>query len=291
MSIITLSPKARQVLRTLYRELLQVDVVKKKRTRYINEVLDWCHQADLVRSSELQSEHFYFRKGLIERVEDLLAATQAGSIKEGIHGDRLQQALITNAEHKGVGDKPKEHRVLLAFPKSEIGLPAGFSFSEHAQDWVYLDALPEQINLQRFKELVIVENLDCFYKLHRFQLSFSTDSLIIYRGDSDFGAGVARMRKDWLETGKPLKLFADLDPKSMHEALTSGYTHLAVPALLEFLHKATKAQWRDEQVAYMSIESDGPIKPYLEHGKNKQRALLQQWLQGIELHWLDLRGH
>ncbi|RUO23973.1 hypothetical protein CWE09_12550 [Aliidiomarina minuta] len=286
-----LSAKARQVLSTLYKQMQHAQAVKKKRTRYINEILDWCYQADLIRSGELQGQYFYFDKTLLERIDALLRLSQAGSITHGIHGDRLQQALVTNAEHKGVGNKPRENRVLIAVSQQEVSLPVGINLPAAEHGWVYLDVHFEQLDLQVFTELVVVENLDCFYQLSRFQLPWNDKSLLLYRGDSEFGGGRAQLCKRWLATGKALKFFADLDLKSMHEALYSGYTHLAVPQLQDFTARASGAHWRSEQHAFMNAETTGLLAPYLEYAKDNQRALLQQWLQGLQLHWLDIKAH
>lgn len=265
-----LTPRERKLLKDLTVKLQsQSRVIRKLRATDL-KVLDWCEQQDLIAHVISHKVEYGYTIELLQAIETRLAQLGLAPLEADLKQSSLEQAKQGSAEHKAQRESPREQRILRIAGQQII------------------DQNHNQLELEQFSDLIVVENLDCFYELSLFQLPLTAHSLVIYRGDSHYGSGRAELLKRWKEGGHgPLKYFGDLDPKGVHIALSEGFSHLAVPTFNWFSSHATEQAYAAKQhTTALSLKHSGELEPYITFMQRYQRAILQQWLQNVPLHWL-----
>ncbi|MDM7858598.1 DUF7281 domain-containing protein [Thiopseudomonas acetoxidans] len=265
-----LTRSERRVLRDIKAKLRCQVRYSRKLTDTERRVLAWCHEQDLLATVPIQVQEYSYTLTLLHAIEQRLALLGLAPLGADLSGSSLAQAAQGAAEHKSGRSQPREHRVL------------------RAAGGLILDQDQRELALESFSEIILVENLDCFYQLTRFHLPVLPSSLVIYRGDSLYSTGRAQLLKRWREGGYgPRKYFGDLDPKGLHMASSEGFTHLAVPELDWFCQQASEQAYPSKQhslTAQLRVSEE--LQPYLSFIQRHQRALLQQWLQDVALHWV-----
>lgn len=267
-----LSPLERNLLQALMAKLrLQNQVVRKLKKTDL-KLLAWCYQQDLITDpNTLSTEQEYrYTSELIQAIAERLAQLGLAALNTDLKLTSTEQLAQGKAEHKTVRISPREQRVLRAFGEQ------------------ILDQDQRELALAQFTELVVIENLDCFYDWQCFTLPLQPNSLVIYRGDAHYSSGRKNLLKRWLAGAYgPLKYFGDLDPEGFDIAITEGFSHLAAPEFNWFSHHATEHAYPGKQHSTAQKLPQRPeLQPYIAFMQRYQRALLQQSLQQVPLQWL-----
>lgn len=279
-----LSPAERKVLQGILAELRFSSRVVRKVKATDRRILMWCEAQDLLPLGGADGSEFGFTEELIKVIERCLQQLGLAALDADLKVSTLVQAQQGGAEHKSVRSKPRDHRVLRYVLAADLGVGQ------------VVDVDYRELELAAFADLVVVENLDCFYELSQFQLSLmrasAASSLVVYRGDSHYGKGRAALMERWRTVAtKPLRYFGDLDPKGFHIAQREGFTHLAVPAFEWFVAHATAQAYPTKQHDLAEqLYAGGAIAPFVDYLRRHQSGVLQQWLQGIPLRWVPVNG-
>ena len=267
-----LTPSQRQLLQRIA-EKLRYSLQQKRRVKAIdNQLLQWCAEQDLITAAEAESPVFVYTQGLLKTINQRLQQLGFAPFETNQTGSSLQQAEQGVAETKSVRENPRAQRILIA----QKLLPS----------WTIIDCDYRTIDLEQLSDIIVVENLDCFYALDIFALDIAANSLVIYRGDSAYSTGRAELLKRWRATGKPLNYFGDLDAKGFHIAQSEGFSHIAVPSIEWFIAQANSNAFNPSQANLLpSLKGQGAVSDYHHVLKNQHRAILQQWLQNTPLQW------
>lgn len=285
-----LTPAERKVLQGIQAQLRLQLRVQRKLKATDKRILAWCEEQDLLATPLANATEFVFTSALLATIERRLAQLGLAPLAANLKGSSLAQAEQGAAEHKSVREKPRDYRVLRYV----------FGAGDGAGQVVDVDQ--RELDLSQFADLVVVENLDCFYELQQFELlrlsHKQSPSLVVYRGDTHYSKGRAALINRWKHCGKnrwkssnsgPLRYFGDLDPKGIHIAQSEGFTHIAAPALEWLCEHATAQAYPAKQhdIARL-LHASGELAPYVHFVQRQQKAVLQQWLQHVPLGWLAL---
>lgn len=278
-----LSPSERKVLQGIQAELRFQSRVERTLKATDKRILAWCSEHDLLPVPVTGAKVFGYTSQLVQAIEQRLAQLGLAPLAANLKGSSLAQAEQGAAEHKSVREKPRDHRVLRYV----------FDAGDGAGQVVDVDQ--RELDLSQFADLVVVENLDCFYELHQFELPLSVPtSLVVYRGDTHYSKGRAALLNRWKSgwkgsNSRPLRYFGDLDPKGLHIAQSEGFTHIAAPAYEWFCEHATAQAYPAKQhdIARL-LHARGELAPYVLFIQRQQKAVLQQWLQHVTLGWLTI---
>ncbi|CUA82400.1 DUF7281 domain-containing protein [Pseudidiomarina woesei] len=282
-----LSPGERKVLQGIQAELRFQSRVERTLKATDKRILAWCSEHDLLPVPVTGAKVFGYTSQLVQAIEQRLAQLALAPLSADLKGSSLAQAEQGAAEHKSVREKPRDHRVLRYV----------FDAGDGAGQVVDVDQ--RELDLSQFADLVVVENLDCFYELHQFELPClvnkkvdkkghkQAQSLIVYRGDSHYSKGRAALINRWKgSNSRPLRYFGDLDPKGLHIAQSEGFTHIAAPAYEWFCEHATAQAYPAKQHdTARLLDASGELAPYVQFVQRQQKAVLQQWLQHVPLAW------
>jgi hypothetical protein len=277
-----LTPAERNVLRGIQAELRFQSRMVRKLKATDKRILAWCEEQDLLAAPLAGASEFAYTSMLVSAIEQRLAQLGLAPLSADLKGSSLAQAEQGAAEHKSVRIKPRDHRVL------------HYVFGAGDDAGQVVDVDQRELDLSQFADLVVVENLDCFYELHQFELPClvhkQAQSLIVYRGDSHYSKGRAALINRWKgSNSRPLRYFGDLDPKGLHIAQSEGFSHIAAPAFEWFCEHVTAQAYPAKQhdIARL-LQARGELAPYVLFIQRQQKAVLQQWLQHVPLGWLTI---
>ncbi|SEL86409.1 DUF7281 domain-containing protein [Halomonas daqiaonensis] len=288
-----LSSRARNVLREAGQALRSAPSIEKRRSKVVNEIVDWCQEHDIETGPRLSHARLQLDRELLTRIDETLASLGEPAIAADLSGlTTTEQASLGNREEKSVREKPRDRRVLACFPaaaEQRSGL------IRRCCDVLDLDW--HELNLDAFDVLVQVENLDSFYALPPTipVLANGSRPLVLYRGDSHYGGAFARVAEAWAESARPHLYLGDFDAKGVSIALSSRATHLLLPPLEDLSERANAAHLPSEQQSYQPALRDHaarlpvghPLTDYLVILLREQRGLRQQWfgdlLEGVPL--------
>lgn len=274
-----LTPRQRERLRNIAQDLRYAVRKKCTVTATDRKVLHWCATQDLISVTEAASPVFVYTKSLLAAINQRLTQLGLAPFEANQAVTSMQQALQGGAETKSIRENPRAYRILTAEKQAQ-----------KLSGWQIIDRNYHAVDLYQLDEIIVVENLDCFYALESFKLEVGINSLIVYRGDKIYSTGRAALLNDWREMSKPLKYFGDLDAKGFHIAHSEGFSHIAVPSVSWFKINATPSAFNAAQAHLLALLADvEPIAEYIQVLKNHHRAVLQQWLQDTSLHWCHLR--
>lgn len=144
----------------------------------------------------------------------------------------------------------------------------------------------DQLVLDRFNGLLVVENLDSFYLLEQsvWPELQSAQTLVVYRGHGQEARGCKHLKQRWQGSGKPLVYYGDFDAKGMSIALHEGYNQLLLPSADFLLQQASDLHQPAAQLPYQQslqqhrdqLPTNHPLQPLLEI-QLQQKGLKQQW--------------
>lgn len=277
-----LSPRARRLLRDAAQALRREPRVEKRRSKVVNEIVDWCAKHDIELGVRLTHARLGFDAELLSQIDDILAALGEPRIDTDLSGlTSAEQARHGSLEVKGVREAPRARRVLVSLPPgaSRPGLAA--------EPREYRDIDWRSLDLRTFDALIQIENLDSFY-------AFMPDSaatvhwrqpLVVYRGDRHYGGGFADLAEAWIARGQPHLYVGDFDASGVGFALSSQATHLLLPPLDWLKRHATDAHLPAAQIKAqarlreyrVSLDNGHPLPAYLSVILDEQRGLRQQW--------------
>ena len=283
-----LTTNARKLLRDVARQLCSEPIVQKARRKVVNEIVAWLDEQHIDPGSRLTHAWLRFDRELLAQVEDALALSGEAPLEVNLSGlSSIEQAKYGNYEDKGNREKPREHRVLVSLPA--VARP---DVAERQREFLDLDW--RDIDKSAFDTLIQLENLDSFYVFEA-PSACSSRPLVTYRGDRHYGGGFARLAAAWAASTKVHLYCGDFDVAGIHNAISSGATHLLLPPLDWLDQHATGVQLAPEQQKYQAslrqrlatLPEDHPLVSYLKLLHGEQRGLLQQWFD-CDLVWVPL---
>ncbi|KHO65906.1 hypothetical protein [Pseudomonas flexibilis] len=162
--------------------------------------------------------------------------------------DRIQAATQA-IDEKLAPQRPDDGFVLAkgALPAPLPALPTGCALR------VALD----QLEVAAIGSVLVVENLDCFDQIHRFQLPDNLgDALVLYRGHGAATRGTRQLLQR-LPVSVPVVVFADYDPAGLVIAATLPQaSHLLVPQLTpELLAKGSREHFQRQHLQARHLDN------------------------------------
>ncbi|CAG9295205.1 DUF7281 domain-containing protein [Celerinatantimonas diazotrophica] len=238
-----LTPRERRWLRHRDEQLKFKSSVKDRVTKdgMIHRVLQWCSAHELIADNSSNLPSFSWTKALLDQIE--LTQQQLGetSFRTSL-ASKTRMENVSDQEDKSVGIQPREYRVLVRLPQPIMHCHLGAQF---------VDMDFHDIDLLSYQQLLVVENLDCFYVLEQFSMELNLEQmLVIYRGDFAYGKGAAALKEQWLKTGKPLCYFGDFDLKGVSIALNEGYSTMLLPEFEQLNKVVSTAQLPTKQLKF-----------------------------------------
>ena len=278
-----LTPRQLDYLRSLQQQLtLQATINREVKARDL-AILKWCEEECLISFVPPKGDRFDYTQELLASVAERLVQLGYAPLDETLARTSLEQAQQGRHEFKSNRAGPRANRVLLA------------QRTGSDDTWQILDVAQSELDLAAYEQLVLVENLDCFYQLVSFALPLAPNALVIYRGDHVYAQGAQTLRKRWLETGKTMDYFGDLDAAGIAIAFQLGCHRIAGPSFKRFCEKAHSSALSAEQFQTLqqltrNQELAPQLREYLEYMESSQSGLLQQWLQQEALEWLTIQA-
>lgn len=283
-----LSAKALRYLQQLQQRLNASGSERVKTSgKAVQEVLHWCLEHVLVPANSLQLPYYRVDLTLLQAIANTQRQLQQACFQDATQQQsRLDNALVNQQELKSLGPSPRQHRVLVKLnnPLPYNNLPA---VSITDVDW-------QQIPLAAYDALLVVENLDCFYQLERFNLALPyQQTLIIYRGDKLYGKGCKALKTACLKENKPILYFGDFDAKGVSIALNEDYSAMLLPDLPTLQRHASSAMLPDRQLSFIAkIAAHKVATAFSPHQQLLCQQLLglrQQNMQGMLLKPFSIR--
>ena len=253
----------------------------KTNLKTFQEILNWCINLDLIAESSLHKPEFILTGELLNLIADTQRQLNQTCFREDLtNKTRLEQASLSNQEQKRKGRTPRYNRFLMRLPQP---IASGLNFSAQ-----FIDVRLEQLDLNQFTRLLVVENLDCFYELEKFAITEMPEQLVVYRGDKTSSQGTKELRKAWLAANKPACYFGDFDPAGVRIALAGKtYQSILLPKLDVFQKIASAAMLPNEQLKYLpSLKKQTDLMPEFKNycqTLQELKALRQQKMQGMAL--------
>lgn len=262
------------------------------RTQAIRELLDWCCEHEVSTVSWTTGSKATFDLAVLDVINETLRQLGQPAIEQALSGlNRYEQGRLGNRENKHTS-RPKQGRVLVLQPDaSEMQLSV---LRQPAAD-LALDVAVEQLGLERPASLLVVENLDMFYRcleLHRSGEQrlpeLCTNSLIVYRGHQHDARAVRELTEHFTASDRPACYLGDFDPAGLNIALDHGYSHILLPDL-ELLQQrdyteSNSPRQQEDFERLLQRSCDWPathaLKPYMQIMLQQQRSLRHQRYRG-----------
>ena len=262
------------------------------RTQAIRELLDWCNEHEVSTVSWTTGSKATFDLAVLGVINETLQQLGQPAIDQALSGlNRYEQGRIGSRENKNTS-RPKEGRVLVLQPDA-----SGMQLSVLRQPAVdlVLDVAVEQLDLERSASLLVVENLDMFYRcleLHRLGdqrlPEFCDSALIVFRGHQHDVQTVRELVRYFNEHSRPTCYLGDFDPAGLNIALDHDYSHILLPEL-QLLQRpgyterySSRQQEGFERLLHRSCDwSAGHVlQPYMHIMLQQQRSLRHQRYRG-----------
>jgi|AntRauTorcE11897_2_1112592.scaffolds.fasta_scaffold09941_3 hypothetical protein len=300
MSQVRLSSAARKMLRGIQQKLKACPQVDKPLSSpTLQEILAWCREFQLHEGSRCGSKYFTFDALFLKQIEKTLKQLgQHPLAQEYQNLNREDQAASGLDEYKQQGEKPREQRILVNQPAHSGDKTLVWIL--HNPQRITLDLDWREVDLTRFGQLLVVENLDSFYSYAEGDYGLPeqlNQALVVYRGDQLYASGLKQLKNCWRATGKPCLYLGDFDAKGVNIALNEGYTHLLLPPLSFLKDKSAALHQPEQQLLYQKslrqklqqLPASHPLVNYLHLLVNEQRGLKQQWFRETRLELLKLK--
>lgn len=288
MPVKPLSPTAMKCLRHIIDNMAHTKR-HKITTPWVKEVVTWCCEYDLLPAHTTSLHDIIFTSPLLDSIQtqqrllghpDIALYTPAPS--------RMHAAGFSVIEHKGVGKKPRQDRALV-----RLSAPVE---SQQGMMINVVDVDVNRIPLAHYNQLVVVENLDCFYDVDQFTTAIDWSStLVIYRGDRAYADGAKQLVALWQQRGRDSIYFGDFDIAGVLIALRMRASFMLLPAIDETVSRACEEmlphdQLRQRQQLEARADSvSASFLPYCRLLLNEFRGIRQQNMQGIMLSAVPLQ--
>lgn len=244
------------------------------------QVVNWCIEQQLLPAHSANLPRVRFDLALLADIATAQRQLGQACFRDNLaEQNRMMAAKSSQQELKSAGLKPRQQRVLIRLnqPMQLVGINAECIDT----DW-------QQLPLDQYDALLVVENLDCFYQLERFSIELPYQRpLIVYRGDRHYSRGCKALKATWLEHHSPCIYFGDFDAKGVSIALHEGYYAMLLPDFSALQHRANAMMLPDEQLRYLiGIQQYQPspdFNPYQQLLCAQQKGLRQQQMQGTTL--------
>lgn len=252
------------------------------------QVIHWCIEQQLLPANSASLPKVRFDLALLEQIASAQRQLGQACFRDNLAAQsRMETAKASQQELKSAGIKPRQQRVLLRLnqPAQQAGLHTEFIDT----DW-------QQLPLQTFDALLVVENLDCFYQLEQFTIELPYQQpLVIYRGDRLYSQGCKALKTAWLNLQKPTIYFGDFDGKGVSIALNEGYQAMLLPAFAKLQQQASATMLPDKQLKFLPATEQHPaspaFQPYQQLLCQQLKGLRQQQMQGIALEPIPLHSN
>lgn len=199
-------------------------------------------------------------------------------------GKTRAEALTLGNNEKLAHDPVKRRRIAVKALTSSAPVDIG-SGPLHLPPCCHLDVDYEQINVKTHDVIIVVENWECFDRIHlgSRQLNFpGVNPLVVWRGDTSATRTDAMLA--WLSSlQQPVAAFVDYDPAGLVIAGSlPRLTHLVTPELAELerlLEKGLPERFRSQLPACQRIldeSTNGLIVPVWRLVRFKGKALPQE---------------
>lgn len=280
-----LTAELRGQLQRIQQQLNTCQQVKLKLKRpLVKKLLQWCDEWDLEVNLWPGAPECVFDQRLIQQIEILLQAEGLPPLSFSASGkSTTEQAAVGLAEDKNLREAPSEQRLLVSLLNAKGLHPAGL---QQTPTRLILDVALDQLALDAFNGLLVVENLDSFYLLEQSVWSElqSAQTLVVYRGHGQEARGCKHLKQRWQGSGKPLVYYGDFDAKGMSIALHEGYNQLLLPSADFLQQQASDLHQPAEQLLYQQslqkhrdqLPDNHPLRPLLQL-QLQQKGLKQQW--------------
>ena len=280
-----LTAELRGQLQRIQQQLNTCQQVKLKLKRpLVKKLLQWCDEWDLEVNLWPGAPECVFDQRLIQQIETLLQAEGLPPLSFSASGkSTTEQAVVGLAEDKNLREAPREQRVLVSLLNTTSQHPAGL---QQAPTRLILDVALDQLALDTFNTLLVVENLDSFYLLEQsvWPELLSAQTLVVYRGHGQEARGCKHLKQRWQSSGKPLVYYGDFDAKGISIALHEGYNQLLLPSADFLQQQASDLHQPAEQLLYQQslqkhrdqLPDNHPLRPLLQL-QLQQKGLKQQW--------------
>jgi hypothetical protein len=247
-----LSLKAKRLLAVQHEKLMHNNKAVANTSRILIEILSWCDDLEFKPGKWLQSNNTYrFDREYIAHINQVLVDEQYASIFDNFSQDTHRSAAQRNPNEKQGHLKPTHHLILAAVTAAKLLDVVDKEFYPSQQVNIELDV--NQLKLEDFDYLVIVENRDSFNEWFEYQNYASlTNPLVIYRGDKHHSTACKTLLKNWLNTRshKPTIYFGDYDLAGLRLAISGGYSHLLLPEYNWLVKNVIKQHYPDIQQKY-----------------------------------------
>lgn len=287
-----LSISARKQARTLRQQLqrgqsgIALSGARMRRVKSLADLQAWCDAQGI--GVPLRADGGWrFDHATLRQLEQALTDLGLTPLDEAPATSRIGRLRQGAQEHKTLGEAPLQHRIQCSMAATDRLLPV----TRLPARWV-LDMDWRDIDLAAFDGLLVVENVDVFYACGSADWPLAanlSNHLIVYRGHDYRRRGVKALQQAW-QPGRPHIYFGDLDPKGVSIALHEGYSHMLLPPLEQFRHKASTLHAPARQEAYQrqlvatlkQLTTQHPLSRYLQQ-LVRGRGLLQQAMLDMQL--------
>lgn len=269
-----LSKQARHFLKQLRARIGAAETLRCSNGPVLNEVLAFSEAHEIELGKTINSQTFAINRKALTAIKKICDYTQDLSAL-----DRTQAPEFTDNE-KQAGIHPTHYRVLAAITNQQFN-------QSYTVPQLNVELDIRALTLTDFSHFVVIENRDSFNAWHRFQLTKMLENpLVLYRGDGEEGKWLTLLAEQWREQreGKPTVFFGDFDLPGMRMAL--AYDNWLLPDINWLANNLIPQHYEAGHQSYSSnLEIDCPEswRPLLNLILNSQKALRQQWMEGVPL--------
>ncbi len=248
-------------------------------------VIAWCIEQHLLPSHSATLPKVQFNVSLLSQIANAQQQLRQACFRDRVNQqDRLQQAKQNNQELKGAGERPRQNRVLVRLNNAIA--QQGLTLNTADVNW-------QDVQLSEYDALLLVENLDCFYQLDRFNLQHPYQNvLVIYRGDNAYSSGCKALNMAWQASGKPSLYFGDADLAGLAIALSLRCSSILLPQFAYFKHLASPSMLEAKQLKYqvklLKLRLHPAFAPYQQLMLQKLQGLRQQQMQDVALYPINI---
>ena len=258
-----LSPKAKRLLAAQHQKLLLDESAVANNSGILAEILNWCGDIEFEPGKWIKANKTYrFERGHISYINQTLLDEKYASIFDDFKQHNHRSASLTNPNEKQGKIKPTHHLILTAVTDRKMLDIVDQNFYSDLSQQINIELDINQLKLDDFDCLIIVENRDSFNDWFEYKSYTNlSNPLVIYRGDKHHSTACKTLLKRWLNIkyNKPAIYFGDCDLAGLRIATSAGYSHLLLPEYKWLAERVIKQHYPDNQLKYLArLEQDCP---------------------------------